>query len=240
MKPVRHLARVSLLGALSWFSWAVPAAENLVQDAGFETPSTAGVAVYGIGQSLGAWTVSNGSVELHGDFAASGLQSVRITAGVFYQVIPTVPEASYRVTFSRFSHPRIPPEMEDLPSATAVNVGWLTSVGGTGGDVIVDEPLVGDVWESHSYTFMAHEPFSVLYFGSWGFSDAFVDDVSVTMLPEPVPCTGPGPGHKWKNHGAYVAAVSEATAKFVADGLLNEEEAEAIAAAAARSDCGKK
>ena len=48
------------------------------------------------------------------------------------------------------------------------------------------------------------------------------------------PCDG-----DWKNHGAYVSAVSHAVEDQVAAGLLTEEEGEAIVSAAAQSDCGK-
>lgn len=49
------------------------------------------------------------------------------------------------------------------------------------------------------------------------------------------PCDG-----DWKNHGAYVSAVSHAVQNQVAAGLLTEEEGGAIVSEAARSDCGHK
>lgn len=49
------------------------------------------------------------------------------------------------------------------------------------------------------------------------------------------PCDG-----DWKNHGAYVSAVSHAVNDQVAAGLLTGEEGGAIVSEAARSDCGKK
>lgn len=44
----------------------------------------------------------------------------------------------------------------------------------------------------------------------------------------------------WKNHGAYVKCVAHALEDLVADGLLSDDEAEAIQSDAAKSDCGKK
>lgn len=46
-------------------------------------------------------------------------------------------------------------------------------------------------------------------------------------------------GEPWRNHGAYVSCVSETSEGFVAEGLLTEDEADALTSAAARSDVGK-
>lgn len=48
------------------------------------------------------------------------------------------------------------------------------------------------------------------------------------------PCEGP-----WRNHGAYVVAVSRTARLFVAAGLISEGDADLIVSAAARSDCGR-
>jgi hypothetical protein len=48
------------------------------------------------------------------------------------------------------------------------------------------------------------------------------------------PCAG-----SWKNHGSYVKAVVDATKLLIAEGLLTQEEAGQIIAAAAQSECGK-
>jgi N-acetyl-gamma-glutamylphosphate reductase len=44
----------------------------------------------------------------------------------------------------------------------------------------------------------------------------------------------------WKNHGAYVKCVAHALDELVDDGLLTEDEADAIQSASGSSDCGKK
>jgi hypothetical protein len=49
------------------------------------------------------------------------------------------------------------------------------------------------------------------------------------------PCEG-----DWKNHGAYVKCVAHALDGLVDDGLLTEDDADAIQSAAGSSDCGKK
>ena len=54
------------------------------------------------------------------------------------------------------------------------------------------------------------------------------------------PCAGPSTGGIWKNHGAYVTAVSKAATAFVVAGDITQEEAVAVVDAAAKSDCGKK
>lgn len=57
-----------------------------------------------------------------------------------------------------------------------------------------------------------------------------VDGCSVADL---CPCE-----NEWKNHGAYVRCVAHTSESFVADGLLTEEEKDAIVSAGAQSACG--
>jgi hypothetical protein len=52
------------------------------------------------------------------------------------------------------------------------------------------------------------------------------------------PCSGPASGGTWKNHGQYVAAVSQAVEAFLAQGLITAAQAEAIVGQAAQSKCG--
>jgi hypothetical protein len=49
------------------------------------------------------------------------------------------------------------------------------------------------------------------------------------------PCDAP-----WRNHGAYVSAVTRTAEEFLALGLITEAEKDAIVAAAAESQCGSK
>jgi hypothetical protein len=46
--------------------------------------------------------------------------------------------------------------------------------------------------------------------------------------------------NEWKNHGAYVRCVANASEDFVADALITEAEKDAIVSAAAESECGDK
>ena len=75
--------------------------------------------------------------------------------------------------------------------------------------------------------------------------DAFFDNLRVVGVYDTapilaqVPCAGPAPGKKWKNHGAYVSTVSKVVEAYLVANLIAEEEADAIMAAAAQSDCGK-
>lgn len=55
-----------------------------------------------------------------------------------------------------------------------------------------------------------------------------------------VPCAGPPSGGPWRNHGRYVSSVAKTAEKFLAAGLITEDQAEAIVEAAAKSNCGKK
>jgi len=54
------------------------------------------------------------------------------------------------------------------------------------------------------------------------------------------PCTGPrGTSTAWKNHGAYVSCVAQATNEFVTLGLIALKEKGSQVSAAAQSKCGK-
>jgi hypothetical protein len=54
------------------------------------------------------------------------------------------------------------------------------------------------------------------------------------------PCAGPASGGTWNNHGAYVSTVARVAEDFLAQGLITEDEKDAIVAAAAESNCGSK
>lgn len=68
-------------------------------------------------------------------------------------------------------------------------------------------------------------------------STVSADGCSIDQL---VPCAGPASGGKWKNHGKYVSAVAHESEKFLAVGLITQAQKDAIVAAAAKSNCGKK
>ena len=65
-------------------------------------------------------------------------------------------------------------------------------------------------------------------------------DAHGCSIDQLAPCAGPRLGKTWKNHGQYVLAVARAVVDFWLDGLLTDDEANAIMAAAIQSDCGKK
>jgi len=67
-----------------------------------------------------------------------------------------------------------------------------------------------------------------------------VVNVGLPSIDQLVPCAGPTSGGVWKNHGQYVAAVSKVVALFLAEGLVTEEEEDAIMAKAAHSSCGSR
>ena len=50
-----------------------------------------------------------------------------------------------------------------------------------------------------------------------------------------VPCAG-----SWENHGQYVRAIVQATARFREAGLITASEQQSILERAAKSDCGKQ
>jgi hypothetical protein len=53
------------------------------------------------------------------------------------------------------------------------------------------------------------------------------------------PCAGPVSGGTWKSHGQYLSCVAKAANALLKEGLLMEDQAEAIVETAAQSACGK-
>ena len=76
--------------------------------------------------------------------------------------------------------------------------------------------------------------------------DAFFDNIKVVGVYDinqvlaQVPCEGPAPGKKWKNHGAYVSSVSKVAETYLAGNIIAPEEVAQITEAAGASNCGKK
>src|SRR6266516_6211432 len=67
-----------------------------------------------------------------------------------------------------------------------------------------------------------------------------VVDADGCSIDQLAPCEGPASGGTWKNHGQYVSAVAQAASEFLAQGVLNQSQADAIVAAAGQSPCGSK
>lgn len=67
-----------------------------------------------------------------------------------------------------------------------------------------------------------------------------VVDAKGCALADLCPCSHSIFGTWWKNHGAYVSCVADASRTFVRAGLLTALERDAIVAAAGESTCGKK
>jgi hypothetical protein len=63
------------------------------------------------------------------------------------------------------------------------------------------------------------------------------DGCSIDQL---APCAGPASGGTWKNHGQYVSSVARAVDQLLAEGKIDEDQAEAILSAAGQSPCGSK
>jgi hypothetical protein len=66
-----------------------------------------------------------------------------------------------------------------------------------------------------------------------------VVDATGCSIAQLVPCSGPRSGGRWRNHGAYVTAVSLVAERFRAAGLITSAQRDAIISAAARSNCGQ-
>jgi hypothetical protein len=65
-------------------------------------------------------------------------------------------------------------------------------------------------------------------------------DANGCSIDQLAPCDGPASGGTWKNHGQYVSSVAKAVNSFLAQGVINETQADAILSAAAQSNCGSK
>jgi len=65
-------------------------------------------------------------------------------------------------------------------------------------------------------------------------------DANGCSIDQIAPCSGPASGGTWKNHGQYVSAVAQAAEAFLAQGLINAEQADEIVTLAAQSNCGGK
>lgn len=76
--------------------------------------------------------------------------------------------------------------------------------------------------------------------------DVYFDNVRLVgvldaqVFEDAVPCSGPAPGVRWKNHGQYVSSMSKVVEAYLLAGFITDAEAEALVSCAARSDCGKK
>jgi hypothetical protein len=62
-----------------------------------------------------------------------------------------------------------------------------------------------------------------------------ITDASGCSIDQLAPCHG-----SWRNHGEYLKALRNVISQFLAQGLLNEEQAGRIFKAGTNSECGKK
>lgn len=75
--------------------------------------------------------------------------------------------------------------------------------------------------------------------------DAFFDNINLVglfdlnIILNQVPCDGPSPRVRWKNHGQYVAAVAAVANSYLNAGIITQAEADEVVSLAAQSDCGK-
>jgi hypothetical protein len=54
-----------------------------------------------------------------------------------------------------------------------------------------------------------------------------------------VMCSGPSGGGNWKNHGAYVSAYAKVLDQFLKNGIITEDQRDALMGAAAATSCGR-
>ncbi|PKW16197.1 choice-of-anchor C domain-containing protein [Saccharopolyspora spinosa] len=173
---------------------ASPSAISHFDGGSFETPTVAANTFQGLatGQSVGAWRVTSGNVDLIGAGywqAAEGDQSVDLNgtnAGAVSQTFTTVPGTTYMVTYSLAGNPEGSPNLKtgkvlvsgqnfqdfsfDTTGKTTTNMGYVR----------------------RQVTFVATSTSTTLTFTSttpnsaWG---PVIDDVTVKACPPP-PCCG--------------------------------------------------
>lgn len=66
-----------------------------------------------------------------------------------------------------------------------------------------------------------------------------VESFDLAIFEQLVPCAGPAPGKKWKNHGQYVSTMSKTVSYYLNAGVITQAEADMVMSAAAQSNCGK-
>jgi choice-of-anchor C domain-containing protein len=172
-------------------------AANLVANGSFEEPDIgdgggAGFSVFGAGQTIGPWVVEANNVDVVGSAGVfawqqiDGRQSVDMAgspgAGIIYQDLATVPGQQYRLRFALSGNP-----VANIPTVKAVEIYW--------GDTLVDMPTFDITGHSSSemgwgyieYNLTAPTDTTRLRFVSPIDTDggAVIDDVSVTVVPEP-------------------------------------------------------
>jgi len=65
-------------------------------------------------------------------------------------------------------------------------------------------------------------------------------NASGCSIDQLAPCDGPASGGAWRNHGQYVSAVARAVNEFLAQGVIDQTQADAMLSAAGQSPCGSK
>ena len=73
-----------------------------------------------------------------------------------------------------------------------------------------------------------------------GTSPGAIVDANGSSTDQLAPRSGPAFGGSWKNHGENTSAVAFVAKEFLAQGLISEDQKDAIVAQAAESSCGAK
>lgn len=161
-------------------------AQNLVVNGDFEMVQySMPVNGCGPGQDIGGWTVDADSVEIISSYwqPAEGLQSLDLNGvhpGGIWQYLSTSTSEKYVLRFAAAANP-------ESPELKTMQISW----GGTVLDTLTLDPAGHSKtdmgWAYHSYI-VSGFGYDVLRFTSLGPSNAFgpaIDDVSVTLVPEP-------------------------------------------------------
>jgi choice-of-anchor C domain-containing protein len=169
------------------------AAQNLVSNGSFETPALSGTTTfssYASGATIGAWTVSGGSVDLIRTYwtPANGAQSIDLNGsgpGTLTQNVGTILNRYYTLTFAMAGNP-------DNAQNKVLRVWWGAQDLGTVTFVQSGQTRANMGWQTITFNnLLAAGASTALRFegvsgGAWG---AALDNVVLTANPVPEPAS---------------------------------------------------
>lgn len=201
MKPkylIAHLSSIvgaAVLGAATLSPQ--PALANLVVDGGFESPVIFSQwSTFGPGP-LGGWTISSGSVEILRSYwqPSEGFQSLDTSgdgSGVIQQTIATVVGLTYRLSFDLSGNP------DGGTTIKTLQAGFGTATQSFHFDTTLTT-RTDMQWSPQTWDIVATTSSTVLSFENIGTGPygAALDNVSLTVIPEPSVMAFAGVGAVW-------------------------------------------
>ena len=162
-------------------------AQSIAGNGSFETPATPDRTTFSAGQTIGAWTVGSGDVDLLSNWqAADGQQLLTLSglqAGSVHQDLVLTSGQQYTLSFAMAGDPFQP----GYPVTKSMQVLWGTTIVDTPTFNITGKSVLNMGWKTHTYQLMAPTGTVRLSFISLDNDNAgpALDHVRVTAVPEP-------------------------------------------------------